>query len=109
MSACEERGLPRPEFRYEMGTFMVILRSALTDVEIPTPGEYPGLSDRQQRALAYVREHGSITRREYMALFGLGAAQAAEDLAGLTAVGAVVREGAGRSTRYRPQSQSSAG
>jgi predicted HTH transcriptional regulator len=58
------------------------------------------LNDRQRAALDYVRAHGSITRREYAALTGVGWRQAANDLVALAGASILQRQGAGRSSRY---------
>jgi ATP-dependent DNA helicase RecG len=80
-----------------MGTF--ITRFAKP---IPPPERPPKLSrqERYSRTLAYVREHGSITRAEYLDQFRLSGAQVSRDLAELVERGLLLQVGLGRTTRY---------
>ena len=95
--AFEVRGLPKPEYSYDMGMFIVRFQSP--PISAVSPG-LTGLSERQRQAVEYVYEHGSITRAQYASLTGLKSRQAAEDLAALLEAGIFHREGAGRSIRY---------
>jgi tetratricopeptide (TPR) repeat protein len=58
------------------------------------------LNERQQQALAYVREHGAITNRGYRKLTGVAQRQAARDLIELVEQGILKTVGQGRATRY---------
>jgi ATP-dependent DNA helicase RecG len=97
IQACEAAGLPRPTFSAEMGTFIVRFEKLATPVE---PAEALDLSERQRRAVAYVREHGRISTAEYRALAQLGERQARKDLSALVSGGVLVRKGKGRTTYY---------
>jgi len=97
--ACEEHGLPRPEFRYAMGTFMAILRSAPATVE-PSASLPEGLNDRQRRALDHVRAHGSISPAQYREMVGASDRQARRDLSELVDLGWLQRTGQTSSVRY---------
>ena len=60
------------------------------------------LTDRQIRAVEYVKEKGTITNREYRDLTGHMSRMAAYDLDDRVRKGILVREGTtGRSTRDR--------
>lgn len=63
-----------------------------------------GLSERQLRALAFIHEHGELSRAEYGSLFGsaLSARTAQNDLRELVERGILIRVGGGPGTRYRP-------
>ena len=99
VAACEDRGLPRPEFRYKMGTFMVVLRLGQSPREaLPVLPE--GINDRQREAIAYVLEHQAISSSQYQALYGVGERQARIDLADLVARGVLAATGRGRATHY---------
>jgi ATP-dependent DNA helicase RecG len=93
---CEAAGLPRPEFIIAMGGFIVRFRTG--DVEAERPRLR--LSERQGRAIAYVRAQGSISQSQYRALVGLGTSQAKEDLAELVQARLLARSGSGRATVY---------
>ncbi|MBI2761113.1 MAG: putative DNA binding domain-containing protein [Chloroflexi bacterium] len=83
-------GLPEPEFREDGFSFVITFRSVA-----PREGARPWtnpfqallergeLNERQYRALLHVREHGTIARREYVALTGVSERTAASDLADL--------------------------
>lgn len=91
---CEAAGIPRPEFLAEMGMFIVRFSGS------PKHLAAENLGLRQRQAVTHVLEHGAISRAEYRALTGLGARQAAEDLAELVQSGVLTREGRGPATRY---------
>jgi len=68
---------------------------------VNTPSALPEqLSERQQKALAYVRQHGQITNREYQTLTGVAQKQSVRDLNELVAGQYLQRQGNGRSTCY---------
>lgn len=67
VQACEERGLPRPEFITEHGMFKVRFHSRV-EAEQPV---MPELTERQQQTIAYIRKHGEMTRKVYQELFQL--------------------------------------
>src|SRR5207245_11559264 len=93
---CEAAGLPRPEFRSEMGTFMVRFATMVSrNLERGTD-----FASRVRQALAYVSQHGRITSSEYAELFGRTQRQAQRDLAMMVDRGLIVRKGSGSSTSY---------
>jgi ATP-dependent DNA helicase RecG len=97
VEACESRGMPKPEFVCEMGSFIV----RFTKPEIAeTQVDDIRLTPRQRAALDYVRDHGSITTGEYGKLLSLSRRQALKDLASMVDCGVLERTGAGRSARY---------
>lgn len=59
-----QAGHPPPTFQATPHTFSV----TLTKKRRPSSSRSSGLNERQTRALAYVREHGSISNREYQRL-----------------------------------------
>ena len=60
-----------------------------------------GLNDRQKRAVAYLKEKGSVTNREYQDLTGAIVRTAARDLKGLVDSGVCLQVGrTGRSAHY---------
>lgn len=95
--ACEARGMHRPEFLSEMGTFIVRFRRATVAPEAVALAE---LNERQLRALEHIQAYKAISRREYAALLRVSARQALKDLTALVECGALVRQGKGSSTRY---------
>lgn len=66
----------------------------------PDAGAAPALSERQQKALRYVRQHGQITNREYQTLTGVAQKQSVRDLNALVAAQLLQRQGSGRATHY---------
>ena len=59
-------GHPPPEFKARPHSFTVVLRNARE--RRVAPAWERSMNERQTRALAHVREHGSITNREYRQL-----------------------------------------
>lgn len=66
----------------------------------PEAGAALALSERQQKALHYVRQHGQITNREYQTLTGVAQKQSVRDLNELVAAQLLQRQGSGRATHY---------
>ncbi len=81
-------GLPEPEFREDGFSFVITFRSIVPrEGVVPSPDPFRALlergdiSDRQYRGLLHAREHGTIARREYVAIAGVSERTAANDLA----------------------------
>ena len=74
------------------------------DLAVAAPPN-PQWSTRQQQALAYVRQHGQITNREYQALTGVSQKQTVRDLNELVAVRILQRQGKGRAICYQMSNQ----
>ncbi|MCW3094949.1 MAG: hypothetical protein JWL77_567 [Chthonomonadaceae bacterium] len=99
LQACKEQGMTPPQFRFEMGAFIVRFESPLIVVEKP-PISVRSLTERLIKTVQYVQENGSITNGEYQQLFGVSKRQATYDLAHLVSIQHLVVVRAGRSTRY---------
>ena len=97
LQACEERGMARPEFRAEMGTFIVRFVSSVED---GTKSVLETLTERQRKTLEFVREHGSITSVKYQKLFDVKERQARRDLGAMVDQKLLAIEGKGPSRRY---------
>ena len=74
--ACQKAGIPEPQFEEGQG-LRVIFRKDLYTVEYLTQ---LGLNDRQIKAVAYVKEKGKITNREYQELKGVPRRTAVREL-----------------------------
>ncbi len=95
---CRERGLLDPEFVAEPYSFQVLF---LKDPYTPERLRAIGLNERQVRAVLYVKEHGTISNRDYQTLTGASKPTATRDLNELVVSGVFRREGEhGRGTRY---------
>ena len=95
---CREAGLPEPAFR-QSGPHCVttIWRDWLTDAVM----DELGLNERQRKAVAYLKQNGTITNREYQDVTGAVVRTAARDLKKLVESGAVKQMGStGRNTYY---------
>ena len=69
--AMNEAGLPAPVFEETVAGFRVTLRGRGDDLVSPEPAPRWAnrqLDPRQERALAYLAEHGTITNREFREL-----------------------------------------
>ncbi len=101
--------LPAPEFREGGFSFVIAFRSIAPREGIAPPVdpfrallERGDINDRQYRGLLHAREHGTIARREYVALTGVSERTAANDLANLVRQGLLEPTGGrGRRTAYR--------
>ncbi len=102
-------GLPEPEFWEDGFSFVITFRSiAPREGVAPTPDAFRALleqreiTDRLDRGLLHAREHGTIARREYVAVTGVSERTAANDLADLVRKGLLEATGGrGRRTAYR--------
>jgi ATP-dependent DNA helicase RecG len=100
--------LPEPEFREDGFSFVITFRSIAPREEIAPPTdpfrallERREINDRQYRGLLHAREHGTIARREYVAVTGVSERTAANDLADLVRKGLLESTGGrGRRTTY---------
>jgi len=95
---CRKAELPEPEFRQDGGSFIQTLWRDWLTAEVLARMD---LTERQLAAVKYVKEHGSITNREYRQLTGAIVRTAARDLAGLEQENILVRAGGvGRGAQY---------
>ncbi len=94
---CREWGLPDPDFEYAGSSLVVTFRKGgLSDQAL---GQLE-LTERQMKAIQYVREHGGITRKEYVALVRISPRQAHLDLSVLVGKKALSVVGEGRAVKY---------
>jgi len=88
-----------PQFKAQPHSFTVILSNVRE--RRPTPTWERTMNERQVRALTYLREHGSITNREYQQLCPDVSAETLRiDLADLVGRGMLMRVGAKKGTYY---------
>lgn len=87
-----------------MGGFqLTFYKPGVADVseEVVTQVADQGLSDRQIKAIDYVKEHGSITNGEYQAITGISRRSASRELNELTVKEILIAENiGGRGARY---------
>jgi len=96
--ALREAGLPDPTFEAEgVGRFRVVVRQdPFTEAFL----QELGLNNRQLKAVAYIRQHGEMSNRDYRELTGLSDETARKEIAQLRDRGVLVAVGKGRSTAY---------
>lgn len=98
---CKAHGLPEPEFvsirNVEFRT--ILSRDVFTDGVL----NRMELNERQIKAIKYVKENGSISRKEYVSLTDVSMRQANFDLADLIKKKVLVRKGKGRGVKYSLQ------
>jgi ATP-dependent DNA helicase RecG len=95
--ACEARGMKQPEYRFDMGAFIVRFWS------LPVVQERPQqikLNERQMQAVALIRRQGPITVSQYAAHVGIAERTARRELANMIELGALIRIAVGPTTRY---------
>ena len=105
IAAMQEAGLPEPEFEETAAGFRVTLRSAGEDLVSAQPQEqrwhHAFLNERQEAAIAFVREHGRITNSDLQALApDVHAETIRRDLADLVDKNLLIRIGSKRATYY---------
>jgi len=99
--AMTEAGHPPPEFTTNGHTVTVTLRSSLRRKMVAIPEAWKEkLNERQIQALQYVKEHGSITNRQYRELCNVGHTIAARELAEMLQHGILAKLKSGRATIY---------
>jgi ATP-dependent DNA helicase RecG len=105
LAAMQEAGLPAPEFAETAAGFRVTLRSAGEDLVSPQPQEqrwhHAFLNERQEAALAFVRQQGRITNSDLQALTPeVHPETIRRDLADLVDKNLLIRIGSKRATYY---------
>ena len=96
--------LPDPVFANHSGGFEVVLmgpgksfEKAIEDAKF----HKLNLNDRQKQAVEFIKEHGEISRKQYVDLAGISVRQANRDLSNLLGKKVIVPVGSGRSLRYK--------
>ena len=87
---CKEQGLPEPEFKEEFGGFSVVFWKDIYNEEYLRK---LGLSERQIKAVLYVKENGKITNREYQEINNCSRNTASNDLKKLVLKGVLKESG----------------
>jgi ATP-dependent DNA helicase RecG len=97
LADCHAQQLPEPDFRVQGHAFRAIFMPGKVEVGSETDVER---TDRQNKALTYVRQHGRMTRAQYGEISGLPVHTAKRELARMVKAGLIVRRGGGRSYWY---------
>ena len=102
MAAMAGLGLPPPEFAETAAGFQVTLRSVGENVASPQqPVAYAFFNERQEMALAFLRQNGRITNSDYQQLIpDVSAETIRRDLSDLVERNALIRIGSKRATYY---------
>lgn len=97
-------GLPDPMFANNSGGFEIVLMGpgrsfgkAIEDLKL----HKIALNDRQKKVVGFIKQHGDISRKQYVDLADISVRQANRDLSDLLAKKIVVAVGSGRSLRYK--------
>ena len=96
---CRAQGAPEPEFmmvRNNKEFRSILPRDRLTESVLARIG----LSDRQVQAVRFIKEHGTISRKQYVELQAISPRQALLDLTDLVFKHVVAASGKGRSVKY---------
>jgi ATP-dependent DNA helicase RecG len=95
---CQEAKIPTPQFSCKGNDFWTIFRKDIYNKEDLTK---LGLSERQIKAVLYVKEKGKITNGEYQEINEIGKSVTIDDLRNLVDKQLLVRIGeTGRGTYY---------
>ncbi len=104
VAAMAEAGLPAPVFEETVAGFKVTLTGRGDELVSADPAARWGnrrLTPRQERALAHLTEHGSITNREFRELFpDLSDETIRRELADLVDQGLIMKVGERKATYY---------
>lgn len=105
IAAMRDAGLPEPLFEETAAGFRVTLRSAGNDLVSPAPDlqrwGHGTLNERQERAMAFVREHGRITNSDLQEMTpDVSPETVRRDLADLVEKNLLLRIGSKRATYY---------
>jgi ATP-dependent DNA helicase RecG len=105
IATMQETGLPAPIFEETAAGFRVTLYSQSEDLVSPEPEAeawaHGFLNERQERALAHIRQYGKITNSDYQALSpDVSAETIRRDLADLVDKNLLIRIGSKRATYY---------
>lgn len=99
MEVMEQAGHPLPIFDARPYSFAVTLRNSREQASIPD--WVRNTNHRQARALQYIKDHGSITNREYRSLCaGVSAETLRLDLADMVERGILLKVGSKKGTYY---------
>ena len=95
LTTCKEAGIPRPEFKEEMGGFSVIFKNAeiARDEYILPTDEESNLTKKQQKVVEYLIKHGRITNQEYQKIFKVSKSTATRELVKLFNDGILIKIG----------------
>lgn len=81
INSCKEAGLPEPEIKeFNGGVLVTLYKDHLSEEQL----KQLGLSERQIKAVFYVKEKGRITNKEYQELNDISKPTATRDLKELT-------------------------
>ena len=95
---CLEAKIPLPQLSCKGNDFWTVFRKDIYNKEDLSK---LGLSDRQIKAVLYVKEHGKITNKEYQEVNGIGKSVTIDELRNLVDKEILVRIGeTGRGTYY---------
>jgi ATP-dependent DNA helicase RecG len=95
---CLEAKIPLPQLSCKGNDFWTVFRKDIYNKEDLSKF---ALSDRQIKAVLYVKEHGKITNKEYQEVNGIGKSVTIDELRNLVDKQILVRIGeTGRGTYY---------
>ncbi len=100
----ETAGFPKPEFVPEIGRFRLVFHKIFEAVEEPLA---VFISERQQKAVEYVKAKGSVSNSEYQQITGVSKRTASRELNDLVTKSILLPEGGsrGRGKLYRLHSE----
>jgi ATP-dependent DNA helicase RecG len=97
LEACKDAGLPEPEMREQDGGFLITLYKGQQNEEQLVKA---GLNARQLNAVAFAKEHGTITNSMYQQINNVGKTTATEELQELVNREILTHTGKGRGSKY---------
>ena len=95
---CKQWGLPEPRFKETGASFTLTFKNPHPQKDLSLTRA--DLNQRQKKALEYIKEKGSISRKEFSVLTGISLRQANKDINNLLKKKLISRLGKGRSVKY---------
>ena len=95
---CKQWGLPEPRFKETGASFTLTFKNPHPQKDLSVTRA--DLNQRQKKALEYIKEKGSISRKEFSVLTGISLRQANKDINNLLKKKLISRLGKGRSVKY---------
>ena len=89
-----------PEYREWVDTTVTVLHPAEVGVQKEGRISFEGLSERQKKAIEYIKKKGSVSNKEYRNIFKISAATAKRELQDLVKKKICKTRGAGPSLKY---------
>lgn len=95
--SCEEAALPEPEIKpFDGGVLVTLFKDKFSVEQL----KQLGLSDRQLKAVEFIKQNGKVTNSQYQKLLNVSDRTALRDLDNLVSKEILIKKGQKKSTHY---------